>query len=134
MTDIRKAFQSSELPKTIFIHQGDQGNMDSFFERYWPEAITIRDSRRKLYKSFGLARGSMWQIFGPRSVGCALKTGLKGHAIGQVVGDPFQMPGLFLIHDKKVVWTHEYQHAGDNPKFSQLSSTLSPHLQSLKHE
>lgn len=105
--------------------------MDLFFEKYWPEAVSIRDSRRKIYKSFGLGRGSMWQVFGPKSVGCALKTGLKGHAIGKVVGDPFQMPGLFLIHKKKVIWSFEYAHVGQNPNFSTLPKLLEPALQGL---
>lgn len=105
--------------------------MDQFFEKYWPEAISIRDSRRKIYKSFGLGRGSMWQVFGPKSVGCALKTGIKGHGITKVVGDPFQMPGLFLVHNNKVLWAYEYQHVGDNPQFSDIPKLLEPSLQGL---
>lgn len=126
---MRAVSESAEFPRVLMIHQGGAGTEAAFFEKHWPDACTLRDSKRVIYRGFGLGRGSLWQLFGPRSVGCALKTRLRGHALGQVVGDAFQMPGLFLVSGGRVLWTHGYQHAGDNPDFATLAERLKSALE-----
>jgi hypothetical protein len=30
------------------------------------------------------------------------------------------MPGVFLVEDGRVVWQHDYRHAGDHPDFAAI--------------
>jgi hypothetical protein len=32
------------------------------------------------------------------------------------------MPGAFLVQGDRVLWQHEYRHAGDHPDFRELAS------------
>ncbi len=42
--------------------------------------------------------------------------------MGVPVGDPLQMPGLFLVKGRKILKTHEFTHAGDHPEFQEFST------------
>ena len=54
--------------------------------------------------------------------------GLVGYApqakdtpLAKPVGDPWIMPGLFLVDGPNIVWHHDFKHAGDHPDFSKIS-------------
>lgn len=36
------------------------------------------------------------------------------------------MPGAFLIEGNRVVWQHDYAHAGDTPDFGSLTGRKAP--------
>ena len=44
----------------------------------------------------------------------------RGHSVGKVVGDPWMMPGWFLVKDARVAWEHRGQHAGDHPDYDRV--------------
>ncbi len=45
----------------------------------------------------------------------------KGHRVGAPVGDPWMMPGLFLVDDQvQIRWSWSFAHAGDHPDFTTL--------------
>lgn len=77
-----------------------------------------------LYEAFGLERGSVLQLLGPAVWSSGLRAAMKGNFIGMPVGDPFLMPGLFLLQGERVTWRHEFGHAGDSPDFRALVRDL----------
>lgn len=113
----------SNFPSIVFVHQGSVKEGEEFFSKHWPEAVAIADPELKLYRAFRIERGGFMQLFGPETLVRGLRGLAKGHGIGRPVGDPFLMPGLFFIRDNKIVWNHEFRHAGDHPDFSQLVPT-----------
>jgi hypothetical protein len=92
-----------------------------FFDDLWPEARAVSDPEKQLYRAFGLARGGAAALFGPGVWLRGLGSARKGHRIGRPVGDPFMMPGAFLVDESgRVAWEHAYRHAGDHPDFSSV--------------
>lgn len=80
----------------------------------------MSDPEKVLYHAFGLERGSVFELFGPSVWGAGLRAAMKGNFVGMPVGDPFQMPGLFLLRGERVEWRHDFDHAGDLPDFRLL--------------
>ena len=60
----------------------------------------------------------MKEMFGPEVWACGVRAARKGHFIGAPVGDPWIMPGLFLVQEEHILWQHDYRHAGDHPDFA----------------
>jgi len=82
-----------------------------------PEAIS--------YRTYGLTRGSADQLFGPavwlKGAQATLGGKFEGLPLGRPVGDPFQMPGVFVIgSDGRVKFAYYSKHAGDYPDDAEL--------------
>lgn len=105
------------FPPVIFFYQGSVAQGQQFFERLWTDASYISDEPKYFYESFGLERGKASQIFGPPIWACGVRAALKGHLGGAVVGDAWQMPGIFLLQQDRILWKHYYRHAADHPKW-----------------
>lgn len=75
----------------------------------------------------GLRRANFGQLFGPSAVACSLRAAAKGHGVGRIVGDALQMPGLFYVAGERVLWRHDFAHAGDHPDFERLPEILPRH-------
>lgn len=84
----------------------------------------MSDPDGAFYRGFGLGRASLGQLFGPSVVACSLRAAAKGHGIGRPVGDPLQMPGLFSVAGDRILWKHDFAHAGDHPDFENLPALL----------
>ncbi len=59
-------------------------------------------------------------MFGPGVWMRAVKASRKGHRIGKPVGNPWTMPGSFLVHRQQIFWSHRFEHAGDHPDFEAM--------------
>jgi hypothetical protein len=100
----------------LFVHQGAPADAETFFARYWPEARAIEDRSLRLYRAFGLGRGSMQALLGWGSLKAGLRAAKKGHLGGKPSGDVRVMPGTFLVADgDRVAFAHRAAHAGDHP-------------------
>jgi hypothetical protein len=113
-------------PPVVFVYQGRVADGERFFGRLWPEAQAIADLPRKWYTAFGLEKGSVGQMFGPQVFACGLRAALKGHGIGLPIGDPWVMPGIFGIHRNRVLFAHDFSHAGDHPRLDSLPQLIRP--------
>lgn len=87
-------------------------------------ASFIADPDRMLYRALELRRGSFLELFGPRVWMGGLRALLRGHGIGMLQGDGFQMPGAFLIHRGRVVRSFRAETASDQPDLSELACPL----------
>jgi len=107
-------------PSVLFFYMGSVAEGEAFFTTAWPEARAVSDPNRTFYGAFGLERGSFGQVFGPGAMACSLRAAGKGHVVGKPVGDPWQMPGLFLVQGPDVLWSHDFAHIGDHPDFTTM--------------
>jgi hypothetical protein len=80
----------------------------------------VADFETELYHAFGLERGNFGQIAGPRVWLRSLIATLQGNLLGRPIGDPWLMPGLFLIQAGRVIWEHRAQHIADHPDFARI--------------
>lgn len=80
----------------------------------------FRDPYGKLYRSFGLGLGEFRQLFGLKVWWAAAKAFCCGHTIGKLDGNGFQMPGVFLLKDGKVIKSHRHETVADRPEYALL--------------
>lgn len=96
---------------------------ERFFGKYGVgDVARIADGEQALYRSFGLDRASVGQVFGVKSFARGFVAGvLKGHGVGRLVGDGYQMPGVFLLRGGVVERSFRHASAGDVPDYVSLS-------------
>lgn len=106
----------------ILVHMADVKTAESYFERYKikaPEHVSDPDCR--FYRSFGLTKGTPRQLFGLQSWIRGFEAGLvEGHGIGRLLGDGFQMPGVFAINQSVIKASFVHKLASDRPVYLDL--------------
>ncbi len=109
--------------RVAFVHMGTEEQAKDFFERWGDDDVArFSDPEARLYHSFGLKRGSLGQLFNltvlTRGFDAAI---LKGFGGGKMIGDAFQMPGVFLIHQGKIVKEFRHETQADRPDYEALA-------------
>ena len=108
----------------VLVHHGDQSAIDELITAHKLEDLDqIHDLDQSLYQAFGLQRGSLRQVAGPKVWFRAAFAGrLRRFGLGKVSGDPLQMPGVFLIHNCGLVKAYRHQSAADRPDYVLLGA------------
>src|SRR5688572_17744647 len=121
VTDLRKLSESNPAyPRVLFFCQSCPDEAVPFFEKYWPPARVVCDPDKEIYYGMGLRQGTHGQIWGLRVWTCSLRALAKGHVMSKPIGDPWLMPGAFLVQGQSILWSHQYDHQGDNPDWSKI--------------
>ncbi len=109
---------------------GDENQVAPVLSKYgMTDVDRVCDSRQLVYRAFGLRRGRLTELFGPRVWWRGFQAGVLGrHGVGTLVGDGFQMPGVFLIFHGEILRSYVHQSAADRPDYVALASgdTVSP--------
>ena len=106
----------------VLVHMDTEANAAKLFASYGLDDVPrIADPEQKLYAAFDLARGSAWQVMGPANWWRGLWATL-GNGFGVPVGDVFQMPGAFLVHNGKVLRAFRHEASADRPDYVELAS------------
>jgi hypothetical protein len=108
--------------RLVLVHMGSEAEAQAFFEGFGlGDVLRVGDRVRWLYRAFGLRRGSLWQLLGPRVWWRGFRAGvIHGHGIGRLEGDALQMPGVFLVHHDEMLRSHVHRDASDRPDYTQL--------------
>lgn len=106
----------------ILVHLSSEASGRQLAARYGLEDLPrIADPTTQLYRAFGLPRGAWWQLFGRGVWWRGFQAGiLRGHGIGKMDGDGFQMPGAFVVEGERIVTTFQHQDAADRPDYAKL--------------
>lgn len=109
--------------RLIFVHMTDEETADKYFNRYNLEGVEhISDPSCQYYTSFGLLKGTFKQLFGLSTWIRGFEAGiLEGHAAGKQMGDDFQMPGVFLLHNREIKEHYIHRLASDKPNYEKLA-------------
>lgn len=87
------------------------------------DMVTISDPESILYKKFGLRKGTLTQLYGLKIWTRGIVAGwVKGLGIGKPMGDPNQMPGVFLLYRGEVRKSYIHHSAADRPQYMQLAT------------
>lgn len=122
VTDLHYAATANlNFPEILFVYHGTPDEGRRFFFDLWPAARAIADPERVFYEAFQIPRGGMVEVFGGEALLCTIRAISKGHFIQSPQGDPWLMPGLFLVMDGEIHWHHHFQHAGDHPDWQHLA-------------
>lgn len=120
---LRRRFIEAQGTQIVLVHQGGDAEAAEFFARYdLANLARVSDPQRRLYQAFGLARGTLRQLFGLDVWWRGLRAGLvAGHGVGPLVGDGRQMPGIFLLVRGRVVRGYRHATAADRPDYVALA-------------
>ena len=109
----------------VLVHPGDADRAVGLFERYGlADLPRLADPGKILYRALGLETGSLLQLFGPRVVLRAGVATLRGHHPGRPDGDVRQLPGVFLVHDGRVVEAFRHRDVADQPDYPAITAQL----------
>ncbi len=110
--------------RLVLIHMGsNDGGGAGFFARYGlGDVARVSDPAKNIYRAFGLGRGGVGKLFGPKVWWRGFQAGvLHRHGFGRMVGDGFQMPGVYLVFHGEVVRGYRHQSAADRPDYLALA-------------
>lgn len=105
----------------VVVTMGRPEETEQFCAERAPGVTCYCDPDIKSYGLYGLTRGSAVQLFGPavwlRGAQVSTDGSFDGLPLGKPVGDPFQMPGVFVVDTAgRMVFAYYSQHAGDYPE------------------
>jgi peroxiredoxin len=122
--DIARARPAIEGTGTriVLVHMGDSEAIEKLIGKYGLAGVDgICDRERKLYRAFGLRRGRLPQLFGPKVFWRGFQASvLARHGIGRMSANGSQMPGLFLLHHARVVRRYRHRTASDRPDYAAI--------------
>jgi len=106
----------------VFVHMADTEIANDVFQNYKLPAVQhISDKNKELYEQFALSKGDFRQLFGFKSFFGMGRAALKGNFGGvNPIGDPQQLPGVFVVNDSKVSNYFIYNSVGDYPNYLEL--------------
>ena len=88
------------------------------------ELTLLADASREAFGAYGLERGSVRQVMGPK-VWLPLLRGMVRGGAGKPVGDIWQMPGEFVIDRQGIIrYAHYPTHQAEHPSPQQIIAAL----------
>ena len=129
-TDVSEQRQAIEREGVTpaFVGMLEEPELGEFLQLYGlGDLPRFADPSRSLYRAFGLGRGSARQLFGPRvwrrglAAAAPAWLGGGGHGVGTLKGDGLQMPGVFLLHEERVIGGYRHETAADRPDYTRLA-------------
>jgi len=123
----RKRIESHGI-RLALVFMSEEEKAAAFFERYrLGDVPRFADPARRLYRSFGLRRGTFRQLFGWKAWWRGFVVGiLRRRGIGRLRGDALQMPGTFLVERGSIVSAFRHRSAADRPDYESIASCPAP--------
>ncbi len=121
----RKKLEASGL-RIVFVHMApDPETAEKFFKKYRLFPIDhIADPEKVLYQAFGLTRSKPTQLLSLMNwIRGFQAVVLEGHGANNPtteLGDGFQMPGVFVLHQGKVKSSFIHQFPYDRPDYAEI--------------
>lgn len=107
----------------VLVHQSSKKYASEILPLYnLGELQHISDTGKILYKSYGLENHGILELFKPRVLFGIMRSLFKGHLFGKVKGDPRQLPGVFVMRNKKVIDKFVYHNIAEMPPILELAS------------
>lgn len=102
---------------------GEEAQAAPLFAQYGlADVPRVGDPQAQLYRAFNLQRAKLPQILGPRVWWRGFQSFvLNGHPVGKLIGDGFQMPGVFLIQGGRILRSFIHQTSADRPDYVALA-------------
>ena len=110
------ALHGAELVLVHMLRSGEEVRYLSGHDK----VARIADPQCRLYRAFGLGRGGLLEMFGPRVWWLGAIAIFKGCGVGHLAGDGWQMPGAFVFHRGRIVSAQRATSASDMPDLRSL--------------
>ena len=118
--------KDSELNKSrlILVHMLQHGEEKAYLHS--EEIARVSDPYCELYRTFGLGKGGVLELFGPTVVLQGILALVKGCGVGHLAGDGLQLPGAFLVRNGEIIKAQRARNAADLPQLEKLFITSLP--------
>lgn len=117
----RRAVEGTGV-KIVLVHMGSESELAPFFDSHGVGDLPrVADPDQSLYLSFGLKRGSVSQLLGFSALRRLWPSMRRGGRASRPVGDPWQMPGVFLIHRGEVIAAYRHRSQADRPDYCSIA-------------
>jgi peroxiredoxin len=95
-----------------------------FREYYQLPFVLLSDPEQAAYRAYHVPRGNLLSVAGPSMWAAGAQSFFK-HGVGEIVGDPYQLPGSFVIDRAgKVAYAHYGRTSADVPSNQELIAVL----------
>lgn len=114
------AAQGTQL---AFVYIGTEEQAADFFDSYnLADVPRVSGTEQRLYQAFELTRAKLTQLFSLDTFMRGFAALGKGHGIGRITGNAFQMPGVFLIKDGRIANSFRHATVADTPDYVALAT------------
>ncbi len=125
VAELRRETESTpDFPPLLFFFQGGTTEGRAFLRRDWPSVRAVADAGLRFYEAFGVERMGWLGLLRPGLWQAEGRAKAKGFSQGERSGDIWRLPGVFLVRGDRILWTHEFQHAGDLPDFGAVAARV----------
>lgn len=124
IADHKMAIQAKGT-KLVFVHMAPDKVADKYFTKYNLDgSLHISNPSKSYYAAFGIMKGSISQLYGLKTWIRGYSARKKGHQLelAEELGDSTQMPGIFLIKERKIIDSYIHKDASDRPDYLKLVS------------
>ena len=106
----------------ILVHMAANELAEQFLKEYDLSGVKhISDPECELYARFGLTKGRFTQLFGVKTLLRAFELKRKSdQLIVDPIGDSFQMPGVFLLKNDRIVDSYIHKTISDRPDYDTM--------------
>ena len=84
------------------------------------DVLRVADPYCELYRAFGLGKGGVFELFGPRVILHGVLALIKGCGVGHLAGDGLQLPGAFLVKEGRIISAQRARDISELPKLEEL--------------
>lgn len=114
--------------RVVFVHMNTPADADRFFAKYGLQSVSrISDPEAKLYRAFGLRRGTIGQLAGWKMFARFIPAGIfAGHGVGPIKADGMRLGGVFLLRDGQIVREFRHQSQADRPDYCSVAGCGKP--------
>jgi len=126
MTDLGEMWDQikDQHAHLVLVHLADPETAETFFNQYnLPDVDYVTDPDGLVYQQFGLLKATLQQMMGLKVWLRTFQQGvLKGHGLNShVIGDGFQMPGVFQLYEGEIKEKFIHQSIADKPDYFKLA-------------
>lgn len=110
--------------KIVLVHQSPVDEAQKELERFGLQDLqTVSDPDCTYYKRFDLDKASGFEMMNMKNILRMLDIMVfKRIFQGKVMGDPYQMPGAFLVKDGQIINGYKHEEASDSPDYLRLAT------------
>ncbi len=126
MTDLGNIAQEIKSLNShlVLVHLADPTTAESFFTKYQLHDVDyVTDPDGIVYQQFGLLKATMKELMGLKVWLRTFQQGVvKGHGLNShLIGDGFQMPGAFQVHEGMIKEKFIHVSIADKPDYLKLA-------------
>jgi peroxiredoxin len=109
----------SQSIRPVVVHMSSELDGQRMLDAFGLSSVVhISNPDCSLYRAYELKRGEVSQLFGPQVWWKGFRAAiLKGHGVGKLSGDGFQLGGAFLIENGRITKSFPAKNAADTVPF-----------------